>query len=175
MNILFIPIILYFIYIYIHTHVNLVYNNKNKNNKEIYHYTYFMWEQTPFYILFGSKLITTKQQIHTSIHFYIFYFGTNISQQSIKFFTKKKKKSIKFIPQYIFICFIWEQTYHQKAINFSPKKESIKFIPQYIFICFIWEQTYHYKALNFSQKKKALNSYLIAFLYILLGRANECP
>ena len=130
MNILFIPIILY-----IYTHINLAYNNKNKHNKNIYHYTYFIWEQTYHNKEINSCLNT----------FYIFYLGTNISQQSIKIFTKKKR-SIKFIPQYIFICFIWEQTYHNKALNFSPKK-----------------------------KKKTLNSYLIAFLYILLDHANECP
>ena len=38
----------------------------------------------------------------------------------------------------MFIYFIWEQTYHNKALNFSPKK-----------------------------KKNPLNSFLITFLYIL--------
>ena len=67
-------------------------NHTKKINKQQQHVSQ--------HILFGSKHITT------SIHFYIFYLGANISQQSIQFFTIRK--GIKFIPHYIFMYFIWE-------------------------------------------------------------------
>ena len=112
-----------YIYIYTHTHVNLVYNNQKKKKHISLHifylgantFIYFIWEQTYHNKEINSCLNT----------FYIFYLGTNISQQSIKIFTKKKR-SIKFIPQYIFIC-----------LKFFTKKKSIKFIPHYISIYFI--------------------------------------
>ena len=88
MNILFIPIILY-IYIHTHTHVNLEYNNKIKKN--IHHYTYFIWEQTYHNKVFNSYLN-------------IFYLGTNISQQSIKFFIKKKTLN-SYLNTFLYVLF----------------------------------------------------------------------
>ena len=53
----------------------------------------------------------------------------------------------------MFIYSIWEQTYHNKALNFSPKKKkSIKFIP-------------YYKALNFSPKKYYIHTSIHFYMF----------
>ena len=115
-----------------------------KKNHQLYACHFVTWNLTLSIILIMQTIVNTN----SSNHGFLLQSHTPISINNITV-----------------IYFIWEQTYHNKALNFSPKK-NIKFMPQYIFIYFIWEQTYHNKALNFSQKK-ALNSYLITFLYIL--------